>query len=206
MIRGGVVAAAAGLLASATIAACGADATSNNASTNVGVCGTAVGTASGRTPDYIVVLVASGAGAAPSSAAPSSLSASSPSASPIPDVVVSGTLAHVSGAGATHIALSICQRSTGAVATGLHPDVTLRNATAGTTPVAMPVAVFEGKGQGVNDLHYGNNVNLEPGDIYTVTVAIDAANTVELTYQAPSNAPTPTPGPPQCILNHQMCE
>lgn len=199
MIRREVLAAATGLVAAATVAACSADATSNNASTNVGVCGTAAGSASGRTPDYVVVLAVSGAGGAPSTA-------TSSSASPVPDVVVSGTLAAVGGAGATHIALHICQRSTGAVATGLHPDVTVRNATAGTSPVAMPVAVLEGKGQGVNDLHYGNNVGLKPGDIYTITVHIDGANTVDLTYQAPSSAATPTPGPPQCILNHQMCE
>ncbi|MGH7685712.1 MAG: hypothetical protein ACREN2_02685 [Candidatus Dormibacteria bacterium] len=194
-----MVAAAAGLLAVATVAACGGDATSNNASTNVGVCGNVAGAASGRTPDYVVVLVAGAVGGAPSPA-------SSASASPVPDVVVSGTLASVSGAGATHIALHICRRNTGAVATGLHPQVTLRNATAGTSAVAMPVAVLEGKGQGVNDLHYGNNAGLEPGDTYTITLEIDAANTLDLTYQAHSNGPTPTPGPPQCLLNHQMCD
>ena len=160
---------------------------------NVGVCGGHTGVASAETAGYIVVLSVqplAGAGIRPSPAA---------------DVVLSGSLSHVSGPSAFGIEVHICDRETGGVAAHVHPVVVLRNASAGSSPVTVPVAVLEGSGLGVNDVHYGNNVIMAPSARYVIGVRIDAANAVDLDYIVPATGVVTTPGPPQCLLDHQMC-
>lgn len=90
--------------------------------------------------------------------------------------------------------------------TSLHPAVSLHDTTTGAPAVAMPVAIMEGSGQGVNDLHYGNNVLLTAGDAYTITVRIDSANTVTLPYTVPTSPRPASASPaPNCLTDHQMC-
>ena len=160
---------------------------------NVGVCGGTTGVASAKTASYIVVLIAQ----------PVASPASSPS--PAPDVVLSGSLTDVSGSSAVRLSVHICNRSTGGVAAHLHPSLTLRNSSAGSSPATVPVAVMEGSGLGVNDVHYGNNVVMEPGARYVIGVRIDSADAANLVYTVPAADVVSTPGPPLCLLNHQMC-
>lgn len=160
---------------------------------NVGVCGGTAGVASAETASYVVVLIAQ----------PVSSPASSPS--PAPDVVLSGSLADVSGSSAVHVAVHICNRSTGGVAAHLHPSLTLRNSSAGSSPATVPVAVMARSGLGVNDVHYGNNVIMEPGARYVIGVRIDSADAANLVYTVPAADVLSTPGPPLCLLDHQMC-
>ena len=63
-----------------------------------------------------------------------------------------------------HLEVHICTPS-GKVVTGAHPAITVNGA-------MVPVAVMEGVGEGTADLHYGNNVNLEPGQKVTVVVTL----------------------------------
>lgn len=223
MRRDGVAAALCGVAGSLLVAACGGSDAATNA--NVGVCGGQTGTASVETPHYIVVLVtgppeaAAGsaassspatASAAPSSAAASSASQTAAATSPpagAGEVVLSGALTSVTGTGATHLELHICDRTTGAVVTNLHPVVTLRNTTTNSADVTMPVAVMEGSGKGVNDLHYGNNVKLQAGDAYTIAVRVAAGDTVTLQYAvAAARTPVASGTPvPNCMSDHQLC-
>lgn len=193
MRRDLVAAAVCGVGGSLLIAACGGSAASSNA--NVGVCGGQTGTTSVETPHYIVVLVT---GPPEATAGASAASAG--------EVVLSGALTTASGPGATHLELHICDRATGAVVTNLHPVVTLRNTSTDSPDVTLPVAVMEGSGQGVNDLHYGNNVLLQGGDAYAITVRIAAGDEVTLHYAlaAASSAVSGTPVP-NCMANHQLC-
>ena len=195
MARGHLAAAASIILSVTGVAACGGTSspTPVTGSSNVGVCGGQTGVASAETAKYIVVLTAE----------PVPGPASSPS--PAPDVVLSGSLTHVSGASVFRIDVHVCDRSTGGVAAELHPSLTLRNAGAGASPVTVPVAVLEGRGLGVNDVHYGNNVIMEPSARYIIGVRIDSANAVDLAYSVPAVGVVITPGPPACLLDHQMC-
>lgn len=168
-----------------------------------GVCGGQTGVASGRTANYAVVLLVDPLSSAAGTAA-------TPAASPTPttpagDDVISGSLTDLSGTGANHLEIYICNGSTGGIASGLHPAVTLRNDSSGSAPVTMPVAVLERAGEGVTGLHYGNNVTMEPGANYTISVRIDSSNAIDLAYQVPNASAVVTPGVPQCLLNHQMC-
>ena len=105
---------------------------------------------------------------------------------------------------ATHLELHICSRSTGAVVTGLHPEVTLRNVSAGEQPVALPVAVLQDAGQGVNGTAYGNNVMLTGNQTYALDVKIAGSDAVSLTYETPVTGPKRSPQP-GCLQNHQLC-
>lgn len=199
MTRRDLVAAAAFVVTSAVLTACGG-ASNTSSDVNAGVCGGQTGTGTASSAKYIVVLVAtplSGTASRPASASPTP----SPSA---PPVVLSGTLASVAGPGATHIELHICDRATGSVASALRPEVTTRDVTAGTPAVALPVAVLQDAGQGVNGTAYGNNAVLEPEESYAITVRIDAGNSVSLPYQPPQTGATPSPQP-GCLDNHQFC-
>lgn len=183
------VAVANAVVVSSLLAACGGSATAPQAGHSAGVCGGQTGVSSATSQKYVVVLVATtqvGPGVATPSASPSSTAA--------PPAVLSGTEAAVTGPGATHLELHVCNRATGAVVGGLHPDVTLRNATSGTAAVGLPVAVFQDAGQGVNGIAYGNNVRLEEEQTYTLGVRIDSADSVTLSYTVPLTGPTLAPG------------
>ena len=175
------------VVVSLIVAACGGPTRAPQAGSNAGVCGGQTGVSTATSQNYVVVLVAT-TQAGPGVPTPSA----SPSPTPGPPAVLSGTEAAVSGAGATHLELHICNRSTGATVSGLHPDVTLRNATTGSAPVSLPVAVLQDAGQGANGIAYGNNVRLEELQTYAVGVRIDSADSVGLQYTVPLTGPTPS--------------
>jgi len=186
----GSAASAALAVMSVVCAACGSTASGVTKAGSAGVCAGQTGVSSASSKNYVVVLVAA-TQVGPGAATPSS----SPSPSSAPPVILSGALASVEGPGATHFELHICDRSTGAVATGLRPDATLRDSTPGAMPVAFPLAVLQDAGQGVNGTAYGNNAMLEQEHTYTLDAKIDAADEVSLSYQVPLTGPTPSPSP-----------
>lgn len=215
--------AAAACAAVSVFAACGSSSPPQAA--NVGVCGGQTGVASARTANYMVVLVVgvpenaangsepsgpqSPAAGSPSVNASPAATNSPSSASPTPaagEVVLGGTMDSAAGPGATHLALHVCARTTGAVISDVHPTVRLRDESLGSPPRPLTVALMEGVGQGRNDLHYGNNVVLRPGDSYRIGVTLDPADSVDLAYQPPPAASTTQSAPPPtCIVNHSMC-
>jgi hypothetical protein len=70
-----------------------------------------------------------------------------------------------------HLEVHICKTGGGQVVTGAHPTITVNGA-------MVPVAVMEGVGEGVADYHYGNNVNLQPGQKVTVVVKLNGQTAV----------------------------
>ena len=85
------------------------------------------------------------------------------------------TTAPMTGAAVTrHLEVHICS-SDGRVVTNADPTITLRDAAAGGAPTKISVATMQGIGQGVSDLHYGNNVPAARGHHYIVTVTLDGA-------------------------------
>jgi hypothetical protein len=71
----------------------------------------------------------------------------------------------MSSGGQRHLEVHICT-SGGTVVTGAHPTITVNGA-------IVPTAVMEGIGEGVADYHYGNNVNLKPGQKVDVVVRLN---------------------------------
>jgi hypothetical protein len=69
-----------------------------------------------------------------------------------------------------HLEVHICTAS-GKVVTGAHPSITVNGAT-------VPVAVMEGVGEGIADLHYGNNVSLKTGQKAKVVVKLNGTTAV----------------------------
>jgi flagellar biosynthesis component FlhA len=63
-------------------------------------------------------------------------------------------------------------RSTGAVLGGLKPTIALRDVTAKSTASAIQAIALEGIDAGPADLHYGNDVMLQPGHRYEVLVGV----------------------------------
>ncbi|MBV8527295.1 MAG: hypothetical protein JOZ75_03170 [Candidatus Dormibacteraeota bacterium] len=181
-------AAVAGL--SVALAACGSATAGPANAGSAGVCAGQTGVSSARSTSYVVVLVAT-------TEVISAVAAQSTSSSPssAPPVILSGTEASVDGPGATHFELHICDRSTGAVAVGLHPEATLRDASTGAAPEALPLAVLQDAGQGVSGTAYGNNAMLQQEHTYIIDATIDAADEVSLSYQVPVTGPTPSPSP-----------
>lgn len=192
------VAGASVVVVSVILAACGGSATAARPIDDTGVCGGQTGVSTATSQKYVVVLVAT-TQVVPGFASPSA----SPSPTPQPPAVLSGTEAAINGPGATHLELHVCDRSTGAVVTGLHPEVTLRNVNGGA-PLALPVAVVQDAGQGVNGTAYANNVRLDGVRTYAIDVRLDAADSVSLSYTVPVIGPVSSP-PPGCLENHQLC-
>lgn len=77
-----------------------------------------------------------------------------------------------SGSSRRHLEAHICDRSTGRVATGLQPEITLVDSSAGSMTDRVPSAVMQGTTSGQADLHYGNNVIMPPSRHFTVTIAV----------------------------------
>jgi hypothetical protein len=74
----------------------------------------------------------------------------------------------MSGMGATrHLEVHICTRQGHKVVTGPPPTITL---TSGRRAQEIPVVDMQGIGEGLNDFHFGNNVQLMRGQTYTVSV------------------------------------
>jgi hypothetical protein len=63
----------------------------------------------------------------------------------------------LTGGPVRHVEVQICARATRAVVTNASPKIIVHDLTKNTV-VSLPVAVMEGIGEGVADLHYGNNV------------------------------------------------
>ena len=71
-----------------------------------------------------------------------------------------------------HLEVHICLRKNRAVITNAHPTITLMGQKANAMPMNVPVAVMEGIGAGTADLHYGNDVPMQGGHRFTVTVTL----------------------------------
>jgi hypothetical protein len=65
----------------------------------------------------------------------------------------------LSGGPVRHVEVQICARDTRAVVTDASPKILVHDLTKHRV-VSLQVAVMEGIGEGVSDLHYGNNVAL----------------------------------------------
>ena len=68
-------------------------------------------------------------------------------------------VALLSGGPVRHVEVQICARSTRTVVTNASPKILVHDLTRHKV-VSLQVAVMEGIGEGVSDLHYGNNVAL----------------------------------------------
>ena len=69
-----------------------------------------------------------------------------------------------------HLEVQICARGTRAVVTNANPKIVLHDLTEHKT-VNLPVAVMKGIGEGVADLHYGNNIAIPRRHRFTITVS-----------------------------------
>ena len=98
------------------------------------------------------------------------------------EVMLRGTMAAMGqmpmGSSMRHVETQICSRSNGAVSTKVKPTITLTDL-ASKTPMAtmVPIAVMEGIGKGLADLHYGNNVQMTAGHRYTVKIVLNGETT-----------------------------
>jgi hypothetical protein len=91
------------------------------------------------------------------------------------DVLVSGryaTTAVSPGGSPRHFELHICDARTGRVLAHLHPSMQVADTTLGSKPKRIVVAMMEGTGEGLNDLHYGDEVLLNGGHSYGVAVQL----------------------------------
>jgi hypothetical protein len=86
------------------------------------------------------------------------------------------TMEDMSMSGANrHLEVSVASRATGKVVTNVRPSIVLTD-TSAMSGMAMPqkvsaVAMY-GVGEGMADLHYGDNVKLTAGHVYKVVVAV----------------------------------
>jgi hypothetical protein len=69
-----------------------------------------------------------------------------------------------------HREVQICFRATRAVVTNAWPKIVVDETTTGKA-FTLPVSVMEGIGEGVADLHYGNNIPMPARRRYLVTVS-----------------------------------
>ncbi len=82
------------------------------------------------------------------------------------------------GVNERHLEVHICSRSTGKVVQNAQPTITVVDHTSGGMADHVSVAVMEGIGTGVADLHYGNNITMPAMHQYTVTVALNGEHAV----------------------------
>ncbi len=92
------------------------------------------------------------------------------------EVMLRGQMSGMSGmsmgGSMRHVEVQICARKGSVVVTTANPTITYTDASLKGMVMKMPVAVMEGVGEGVADLHYGNNVMLKPGHRYTIKVTL----------------------------------
>jgi hypothetical protein len=96
-----------------------------------------------------------------------------------------------------HLEVHVCSK-TGRVVQDAQPQISVTDNSAGGASQQVPVAVMEGAGQGVDDLHYGNNVVMPPGHDFTVLVVVGSERAT-FTLKMPSSSPgssTSSPGGP----------
>jgi hypothetical protein len=80
------------------------------------------------------------------------------------------------GKGTRHVEVHIHSRATGGIVKNVTPTMMIRDKTAMAgmnMAVKVPVIAMQGVGQGVSDLHYGNNVPLKAGHTYVITVTVN---------------------------------
>jgi hypothetical protein len=82
----------------------------------------------------------------------------------------------------SHLEVHICNRHTGRVMTGAKPKIELAMSGGMAKPVS--VMAMQGIGAGVADYHYGNNVLVDPGARYAVTVRV-GSDKVTFHFTAP---------------------
>jgi len=70
------------------------------------------------------------------------------------------------------VALHVRRRAGGTVVTDVRPAIALQDETVKSTASPIQAVAMEGIDAGSSDLHYGNNVTLQPGHRYRVTVAV----------------------------------
>jgi hypothetical protein len=88
------------------------------------------------------------------------------------EMMLRGTMtmdAALAGGPIRHLEVQICTGARQAVVTRAHPRIVVDDTTEGKV-VTLPVSVMEGIGEGVADLHYGNNVAMDAGHRFIVTV------------------------------------
>jgi hypothetical protein len=92
------------------------------------------------------------------------------------EIMLGGAMSNVPGppAPARHLEVHICSKDGSQVVQNANPVITLADLTSNGRPLSIPVAVMEAVGQGVADLHYGNNVLMPADHTYLVTVIAGA--------------------------------
>jgi hypothetical protein len=76
----------------------------------------------------------------------------------------------LTGGPVRHVEVQICAKGTRRVVTNASPKIVVRDLTTHRV-VSLPVAVMEGIGEGVADLHYGNNVAIPRRHRFVITVS-----------------------------------
>jgi hypothetical protein len=76
----------------------------------------------------------------------------------------------LTGGPVRHVEVQICARGTRTVVTNASPKIVVHDLTKHKVR-NLPVAVMEGIGEGVADLHYGNNVAIARRHRFTITVS-----------------------------------
>jgi hypothetical protein len=97
--------------------------------------------------------------------------------------MMAGSMGAMKGAVERHLELHVASRATGKVVTNVMPTIALTDTTAHAMAEKLEVVSMEGIGQGTADLHYGNNVSLDIGHTYTVTVDVHGEKAA-LTFKA----------------------
>ena len=100
------------------------------------------------------------------------------------EVMLRGSMSGMNmGGPMRHLEVQICSRAARAVVTNANPKIFVFDDTAANAPpMQIPVAVMEGVGKGVADLHYGNNVSMAAGHKFTIRVRLNSEHvTFDLT-------------------------
>jgi hypothetical protein len=158
----------------AMLAACGGQPVRSTAAASSpgGTCQGSSGNASATTANYVIVL---DVGPPEQMYSQQQVQSDHPTSG---EVMLGGAMTDVSGPNVRHMEAHVCNRNSGAVVTGAQPVITLTDTTAGTAAKNVPVAEMEGIGEGTTDYHYGNNVVLQPGHTFTVTVRLNGESAV----------------------------
>ena len=78
-------------------------------------------------------------------------------------------VAMLTGGPIRHLEVQICVRTTQAVVTNAHPRIVVKDTTKDKS-VMLPFSVMVGVGEGIADLHYGNNLAMPAGHRFIITV------------------------------------
>lgn len=97
--------------------------------------------------------------------------------------MMSGSMSGSMGAVERHLEIHVKSRSNGAVVSNVMPTIALTDETKHGMATKLEVVAMEGIGQGAADLHYGNNVALDVGNTYRVTVVVKG-ETATFTFKA----------------------